>query len=97
MVKDMQPVMTIDSDGDTVWRTHAGYHRTDGPAIEYADGSKQWYLNGEHHRIDGPATEWNNGHFSWWLYGFCYTFDAWLKVVPNLTYAEKVMLKLEYG
>jgi hypothetical protein len=23
------------------------WHRTDGPAIEYADGDKSWYLNGK--------------------------------------------------
>lgn len=23
------------------------FHRTDGPAIEYADGTKYWYLNGK--------------------------------------------------
>jgi hypothetical protein len=25
----------------------ANYHRTDGPAAEYADGSKWWYINGK--------------------------------------------------
>jgi hypothetical protein len=24
------------------------FHRTDGPAIEYADGKNEWYLNGKH-------------------------------------------------
>ena len=37
------------------------YHRTDGPAIEYANGYKWWYIKGQLHRTDGPAIEWADG------------------------------------
>jgi hypothetical protein len=33
------------------------WHRTNGPAVEWADGRKEWYLNGKLHREDGPAVE----------------------------------------
>jgi|TARA_R110000851_G_scaffold324557_1_gene491932 hypothetical protein len=46
MDKDMQPVMTIDADGDAVWHLNGLRHRTDGPAIEWADGRKSWCLHG---------------------------------------------------
>jgi hypothetical protein len=53
MDKDMQPVMTIDEDGDTVWRLPSRkIHRTDGPAVEYADGGKQWRLHGKYMSFD---------------------------------------------
>ena len=26
----------------------ANYHRTDGPAIEFANGDKHWYINGKY-------------------------------------------------
>jgi len=37
----------IDKYGDKFWYLNGKYHRTDGPAVEFADGSKAWLLNGE--------------------------------------------------
>lgn len=38
------------------WRNESGkYHRTDGPAVEFASGTKHWYINGVSHRTGGPA------------------------------------------
>ena len=49
------------------------YHRTDGPATEWADGTKEWYIEGIRHRIDGPAIEYANGTMSWYIKGIKYT------------------------
>ena len=46
-----------------------GFHREDGPAIEWNDGARYWYINGEFHREDGPATELCNGTKSWYING----------------------------
>jgi hypothetical protein len=44
------------SDGSKRWRIRSHgrlkYHRTDGPAIEYADGRMDWFLNGIHISFD---------------------------------------------
>ena len=49
----MQPVMTIDEDGNTVWRLpNRNIHRTDGPAVEWTDGYKQWRLDGKYLSFD---------------------------------------------
>jgi hypothetical protein len=45
------------------------YHRTDGPAIEWADGSKYWYIDDMLHREDGPAIEYADGYKGWYLNG----------------------------
>ena len=37
----------IDANGDKYWYINGKFHRTDGPACEYADGAKYWYINGE--------------------------------------------------
>jgi hypothetical protein len=87
----------IDNLGTKRWLLNGKVHRTDGPAAEWADGSKFWYLNGKHHRTDGPAVEWPDGHKTWWLYGRIYSFDDWLAANKNLTYEQKVMMKLQYG
>jgi hypothetical protein len=42
----MKPVMSIDSDGDTVWQLDGEYHREDGPAVIWRGGSKEWCLHG---------------------------------------------------
>ena len=59
--------------GAKYWYLKGGYHRTDGPAIEYADGTKSWYLNGKPHRTDGPAVEHPSGTKRWYLNGKEYT------------------------
>ena len=43
------------------------FHRSDGPAVEYANGSKYWYLDGKCHRLDGPAVECADGDKYWYL------------------------------
>jgi hypothetical protein len=45
------------------------YHRTDGPAIEWADGSKYWYIDDMLHREDGPAIEYIDGYKAWYIEG----------------------------
>ena len=37
----------IDKNGSKYWFLNGKYHRTDGPACEWANGYKEWYLNGE--------------------------------------------------
>ena len=61
----------INNDGTVVYTLKGEYHRTDGPAIEYADGSKEWYMNGQRHRTenDGPAAEYTNGSKEWYING----------------------------
>ena len=71
-----QPVMTVDKNGDKRWRLNGEYHRTDGPAIEWADGSKAWYINGERHRTDGPAFEYANGDKAWYINGNLHRTDG---------------------
>jgi hypothetical protein len=94
---NMQPTMSIDQDGDKVWRLNDQYHREDGPAIEYLDGDEDWYLHGDYHRTNGPAIVWHDGTASWYLYGSCYTFDGWLIANTEISDEEKVMMKLKYG
>jgi hypothetical protein len=72
----MQPIMSIDADGDKVWKLNGKYHREDDPAIEYADGDKEWYLKGKRHRIDGPAIEYANGRKSWFTHGRIHRTDG---------------------
>ena len=56
--------------GDKTWRNSAGqYHRTDGPAIEYANGTKCWCINDQLHRTDGPAIEFASGTKKWYFKG----------------------------
>jgi hypothetical protein len=93
----MQPTMSVDSEGDTVWRLNDRWHREDGPAIEWKNGDNFWYLNGAFHRDDGPAVEWHDGRNEWYLNGKQLSFDTWLKQTNGLTDEEKVMLKLQYG
>jgi hypothetical protein len=94
---DTTPIMTTDSTGNKFWTMNRGYHRTDGPAAEWADGDKYWWLNDRIHRVDGPAIESANGNKEWWLHGNHYTFDEWLDQNCALTEEDKVMLKLQYG
>jgi hypothetical protein len=94
---DMQPVMSIDKDGDTVWQLNGDYHRTDGPAIIWQDGRTDWWSHNKRHRTDGPAIEFANGAMFWYLNGNRLLFDAWLGQTTGLTNEEKVMMKLQYG
>ena len=59
----------MDEYGNKRWYLNGQYHRTDGPAIEYASGDKYWYLNGKLHRVDGPAVEYANGDKWWYING----------------------------
>jgi hypothetical protein len=95
---DNQPTMTVDEDGDTVWRLNGKYHRTDGPAIIFANqGYKAWWVHDARHRTDGPAMEWGSGRKEWFLHGIRLSFDEWLDQNQTLTDEEKVMYKLEHG
>jgi hypothetical protein len=49
------------------------WHRTDGPAVEYANGSNAWLLYGKHHRLDGPSCVWRDGHNYWHINNRLYT------------------------
>jgi hypothetical protein len=94
---DNEPTLTIDKFGDKRWMLNGGYHREDGPAIEYAHGSKSWYLNGKLHRVDGPAIEYAHGDKAWYLNDEYYLFDDWVEANNFISDEEKVMLKLIYG
>lgn len=59
------------------------YHRTDGPAAEYAYGTKKWYVNGVLHHTDGPAIEWANGDKVWYVNGLRHRVDG-----PAVEYAD---------
>jgi hypothetical protein len=61
--------LTEDMLGNKFWNIDNGYHRLDGPALEYADGYKAWYVNGKRHRLDGPAVEYASGSREWWVDG----------------------------
>ena len=49
--------VTVDDDGDIMWKLNGKLHREDGPAIECVNGHNIWYLNGIRHREDGPAVD----------------------------------------
>jgi 2'-5' RNA ligase len=81
-VEDSTP--ETDSYGTTRWRNSAGkFHRTDGPAVEYADGSKAWYVDGKRHRTDGPAIEYADGGKLWYVDGKRHRTDG-----PAVEYAD---------
>jgi hypothetical protein len=84
-------------DGTKEWYLNGQYHRTDGPAIEFADGAKWWYLNGRRHRTDGPATEEADGSKEWFLNDQYYSFDQWLEANTELSDQQRVMFKLEHA
>ena len=71
----------IDKNGSKYWLLNGKYHRTDGPAIEFAKGNKFWYLNGKKHRTDGPAVEFAGGSKLWYLNGECLTEEEWTYTV----------------
>jgi hypothetical protein len=83
--------------GTKEWYLNGQYHRTDGPAIEFADGAKWWYLNGRRHRTDGPATEEADGSKEWFLNDQYYSFDQWLEANTELSDQQRVMFKLEHA
>jgi|TARA_R110000850_G_C9646999_1_gene433943 hypothetical protein len=60
-------------------------------------GGKWWYLNGKHHRTDGPAIEFGTGDNEFWILDKQLSFNDWLEAIPDLTYEDKVMYKLQYG
>jgi hypothetical protein len=59
------------------------FHRTDGPAVEYADGSKSWYVDGKLHRSDGPAVEHSDGYNAWYVDGKLHRSDG-----PAVEYSD---------
>jgi hypothetical protein len=93
----MQPTLIEAPAGHRAWKLNGEYHRTDGPAIEFADGTLHWAFHGKFHRTDGPALIRANGREIWWLHGKRLSFDEWLNENTYLTDGEKVMMKLKYG
>lgn len=93
----MQPEMSIDYVGDSVWILNGHYHRTDGPAVIHMDGTMEWIVYGNLHRTDGPAVEWADGEKSWYWNDINLTFDKWLDLNNELTDEQIVMLKLIYA
>jgi hypothetical protein len=83
---------TVKVNADTTrWYLNGQYHRTDGPAIEYAWGPKYWYLNGQLHREDGPAIEYPDGSKWWYLNDNELTeteFNERMNLAKELTVAE---------
>ena len=62
--------VTVDKEGTIKWYNEKeGYHREDGPAVEYSNGTKFWYLNGKRHRENGPALEFADGDKVWYING----------------------------
>jgi hypothetical protein len=96
----MTSTMTDDRDGRKRWRNPQGqFHRTLGPAVEFANGYKEWWVDGQLHRTDGPAIEGADGHKSWWVDGRLHRTDgpaiegsggtkAWYLNGQQLTFAE---------
>jgi len=68
-MKQNEPKLEIDEDGNKRWYLNCLLHREDGPAVEWASGIKCWYLNGQRHRKDGPAIEYADGNKFWWVNG----------------------------
>ena len=70
----MKSKLTIDKYGNK-WSKlpNGGYHREDGPALEFVNGDKYWYINGKRHREDGPAIEYYDGYKAWFLNGIEYS------------------------
>ena len=76
----------VNSDGDVFYsktNNSVNYHRTDGPAVEYADGGKEWWVNGDRHHLDGPAIEWIDGSNLWYVNGKLHRSDG-----PAVEYAD---------
>jgi hypothetical protein len=67
-----QPTMTVDTDGNKIWRLNDKLHREDGPAVEGVGGTKSWFLHGKRHREDGPAIDDADGNKVWYLNGSRY-------------------------
>ena len=70
-----------------------GFHREDGPAIEYTSGDKEWWLDGRLHRVDGPAAEYSDGGEDWYVEGNRYTkteFDKLMEEVKELPLALRL-------
>lgn len=67
-----------------VWTLRGRFHRTDGPAVEWADGDKHWIIHGKLHREDGPAVEFRILK-SWYKYGRRHREDG-----PAITRPEYV-------
>lgn len=40
-------VMSVDKDGNTMWKLNSNLHRLDGPAYISKDGESKWYKNGQ--------------------------------------------------
>ena len=59
------------------------FHRTDGPAIEFADGTKSWFVEGRLHRTDGPAVKHANGSEYWYIDDRLHRTDG-----PAIEYAD---------
>ena len=67
----------LHENGDKIWRNSAGqYHRTDGPAKEWANGDKEWYINGQLHRTDGPTIEHADGSKWWYIHDQLHRTDG---------------------
>lgn len=91
-------MMTTDARGSKFWRNSTGdFHRTDGPAIEWADGSKYWMIGGLHHRTDGPAVVYSDGLTEWCVDGVICGSAKEFKKAAGLTNGQVAELVLKYG
>ena len=74
----MDSIKKIDTEGNIFYqKKNVGWHREDGPAIEYITGYKAWYINNKRHREDGPAKIWSDGDSEYWLNDKYYTKEDW--------------------
>jgi hypothetical protein len=81
----MKSIEEVDEDGSIRYKNSKGeYHRTDGPAIEYANGTKIWYINDKLHREDGPAIVFFDGTEWYYLNQKRYSKEDWEEEVVKL-------------
>jgi hypothetical protein len=91
MINYIKYEVRVYADGDKYWYLNGGYHREDGPAVEYSNGGKYWYINDKLHREDGPAMEWVGDYEAWYLNGKRLTqeeFNERMTPTVEMTMAE---------
>jgi hypothetical protein len=60
---------------------------------ERFDGDWLKYTEKNVHRVDGPAVIWDSGHKAWCINGIYYSFEDFLKQLPE---EEAILVALEW-
>jgi hypothetical protein len=106
----MKSNLIITELGTKTYQSILGFHREDGPALEFDTGRKEWWLNGKKHREDGPAVEHSGLYEEWWINGKLHREDgpalkradgaiSWFADGESLCLEEAIndsMLKIKY-